>query len=293
MMCHAGFGGVDAGDARVLLLPRDVRRRLRRPLRERRPRRGADARPEHRERAGRGDRAELPGARRAALARRGLGRAGPLPRRPRAAQGLPLRPPDDVHRPRRPHASRGPAGAFGGGPAAAAPSTSSSAAASETAARAPRQRSSSRPATSSATAPAAAAATARRRSATASSCARDVREGKVSAPRARPREVVRVAGVDPDHLRGDPQRAPRHHRRDGARRSSAAPTRRTSRRAPTSRARSSTRSCARSRRPSPSPSHLGSMVEQVPQAIRSYGAERLAAGRRASSPTTRTRAAST
>ena len=52
------------GDERVLLLPRDVRRRLRRPRRERRPRRGADARPEHRERAGRGDRAELPGARR-------------------------------------------------------------------------------------------------------------------------------------------------------------------------------------------------------------------------------------
>ena len=91
-------------DERVLLLPRDVRRRLRRPLRERRAGRGADARPEHRERAGRGDRAELSGAGRAALARRGLGRAGSLPRRARAAQGLRLRPRDDVHRPRRPHA---------------------------------------------------------------------------------------------------------------------------------------------------------------------------------------------
>ena len=106
MMCHAGFGGVDAADERVLLLPRDVRRRLRRPLRERRAGRGADARPEHRERAGRGDRAELSGAGRAPLARRGLGRARPLPRRARAAQGLRLRPGDDVHRPRRPHARR-------------------------------------------------------------------------------------------------------------------------------------------------------------------------------------------
>ena len=61
-------------DERVLLLPRDVRRRLRRPLRERRARRRADARPEHRERARRGDRAELPGARHAARARRGLRR---------------------------------------------------------------------------------------------------------------------------------------------------------------------------------------------------------------------------
>ena len=53
-------------ERRLLLLPRDVRRRLRRPRGERRARRGAGARPEHRERAGRGDRAELPGAGRAA-----------------------------------------------------------------------------------------------------------------------------------------------------------------------------------------------------------------------------------
>ena len=32
--------------------------------------------------------------------------AGPLPRRPRAAAGLPLRPPDDVHDPRRPRQER-------------------------------------------------------------------------------------------------------------------------------------------------------------------------------------------
>ena len=62
------------GDGRVHLLPRDVRRRLRRPRGQRRARRRPDARPEHRERAGRGDRARLPGAHRPALARRGLGR---------------------------------------------------------------------------------------------------------------------------------------------------------------------------------------------------------------------------
>ena len=77
---------------RVHLLLRHVRRRLRRPARERRPGRGADARPEHRERADRGDRAQLPGADRAARARRGLRGAGPAPRRARPAQGLPLRP---------------------------------------------------------------------------------------------------------------------------------------------------------------------------------------------------------
>ena len=90
------------GHERVRLLPRDVRRRLRRAARERRPGCGADARPEHRERARRGDGAELPGARRPALARRRLGRRRPVPRRARAAQGLPLRPADDVHRALRP-----------------------------------------------------------------------------------------------------------------------------------------------------------------------------------------------
>ena len=84
---------------RVRLLPRDVRRRLRRPPRERRAGRRAGARAEHRERARRGDRAQLPGAHRPAGARRGLRGAGSLPRRARAAQGLPLRSADDVHRP--------------------------------------------------------------------------------------------------------------------------------------------------------------------------------------------------
>ena len=90
------------GHERVRLLPRDVRRRLRRAARERRPRRRADARPEHRERARRGDGAQLPGARRPALARRRLGRRRPVPRRARPAQGLPLRPADHLHRALRP-----------------------------------------------------------------------------------------------------------------------------------------------------------------------------------------------
>src|SRR5439155_18471015 len=93
-------------ERRVLLLPGDVRRRLRRPRGERRPRRRADARSEHGERARRGDRAQLPGARHAALARRRLRRARSLPRWARPAQGLPLRPADDVHRARRPHRPR-------------------------------------------------------------------------------------------------------------------------------------------------------------------------------------------
>ena len=90
----------------VRLLLRHLRRRLRRPFRERRPRRGAGPRPEHRERADRGDRAQLPGADPHPLARRGLGRRRPLPRRARAPQGLPLRPAHDVHDPRGPRQDR-------------------------------------------------------------------------------------------------------------------------------------------------------------------------------------------
>ena len=78
MMCQAGFGIARRGEAAVHVLLRHVRRRLRRALRERRARRGAGARPEHRERADRGDGAELPGADPAARARREL-------RGPRAA----------------------------------------------------------------------------------------------------------------------------------------------------------------------------------------------------------------
>ena len=62
MMCQAGFGSLDVATGELHVLLRHVRRRVRRPLRERRAGRGAGARAEHRERADRGDRAELPGA---------------------------------------------------------------------------------------------------------------------------------------------------------------------------------------------------------------------------------------
>ena len=74
----------------LLLLLRDARRRLRRAARKRRPGRRPGARPEHRERADRGDRAQLPGAHRAPRARRGLRGPGPVPRRARAAPRLPM-----------------------------------------------------------------------------------------------------------------------------------------------------------------------------------------------------------
>ena len=145
MMCQAGFGSLDveAGDLHLLL--RHVRRRLRRPLRERRARRGAGARPEHRERAGRGDRAELPGADRRARARRELRGPRPVPRRARPAQGLPLRPAHDLHDPRRPR-PRGPVGRLRRARRRASPSTCTSATASRRGWRR-RRRSISCPAT--------------------------------------------------------------------------------------------------------------------------------------------------
>ena len=212
MMCHAGFGGVDRADERVLLLPRDVRRRLRRPLRERRAGRGADARAEHRERAGRGDRAELSGPDRASLARRGLGRAGSLPRRPRPAEGLRLRPRDDVHGPRRPHARgaggrvRRPAREARGVRADPRRRRDAARREDDDRGRAGRhgqlphlRRRRLRPA---------------RRSATASSSRATCARGR-SASSARARSTD--GGRRPDLLRGDPERARRGDRRDGAR----------------------------------------------------------------------------
>ena len=198
-------------DERLLLLPRDLRRRLRRTLRERRPRCRAGARAEHRERTGRGDGAELPGARDAALARRGLRRAGALPGRPRAAQGLPLRPADDVHRARRPDAARACRRLRRRGGRCrrvrADPGRAGEPAVGE------GRRSSSWRATRSATAPAAAAATGRPPSAIASSsratCARA--RSAASGPRR-----STDGGRRPDHLRGDPERARGGDRRDGA-----------------------------------------------------------------------------
>ena len=70
MMCQAGFGSLDVERGELHVLLRGARRRVRRPPCERRPGRRAGPRPEHRERADRGDGAQLPGADRAALARR-------------------------------------------------------------------------------------------------------------------------------------------------------------------------------------------------------------------------------
>ena len=106
MMCQAGFGSLDVAKGTLHVLLRGARRRLRRPPCERRPRRRAGERPEHRERADRGDGAQLPGPDHAALARRGLRRAGPLSGRARAAQGLHRPPADHVHDPRRPRPQR-------------------------------------------------------------------------------------------------------------------------------------------------------------------------------------------
>ncbi len=111
--------------------------------------------------------------------------AGPLPRRARAAQGLPLRPADDLHRARRPDAcaARGRVRRADGG----SPSTCSCATA-RSGGWPRRRRSSSRPATPSATARAAAAATARRRSATRSA-------SRATCSRARSRARARAGGL--------------------------------------------------------------------------------------------------
>ena len=179
-------------DGRVLLLPRDVRRRLRRPRRQRRAGRRADARAEHRERARRGDRAELSGARRAPLAGRGLGRPGPLPRRPRPAQGLRLRPRDDVHGARRPHARR-PGGRVRRSCREAGGVRADPRRRGDAARREDDDRGRSR-ATRSAIAPAAAAATGRRWSATPSaSPATSARARSVPSERGRSTDGRRAA----------------------------------------------------------------------------------------------------
>ena len=192
MMCHAGFGGVDPASGEYYCFLETFAGGYGGRAASDGPGRGADARPEHRERAGRGDRAELPGARRAALARRRLRRAGPVPRRARAAQGLRLRPADDVHRARRPRRCAGRAGAFGGlrrPRRGVRPRSRRRGAAGS----ARRRRSSSRPATRSATARAAAAATARRGARPRARAARRAR-GQGAGERAR--EVYGVANRD-------------------------------------------------------------------------------------------------
>ena len=91
----------------VLLLPRDARGRLRRKGRPRRPRCGADSRPEHGERPRRGDRGQLPGAHRALRVDSRFRGARGAPRRARAPARLHLPPRRrDLHDPRRSRARR-------------------------------------------------------------------------------------------------------------------------------------------------------------------------------------------
>ena len=95
--------------------------------------------------------------------------AGPVPRRARAAQGLPLRPADDLHRARRPHERRGRRARSAGSTGRVAEYVLVRDG-EETRLGGEGDGRDSRRATSSATAPAAAAATARPPSATPSGC---------------------------------------------------------------------------------------------------------------------------
>ena len=72
MMCQAGFGSLDIAAGTYTCFYDTFAGGYGGRLAERRPRRRAGARPEHRERADRGDRAQLPGPDQRALARREL-----------------------------------------------------------------------------------------------------------------------------------------------------------------------------------------------------------------------------
>ena len=158
--------------------------------RERRPGRGAGARPEHRERAGRGDRAQLPGADRRATrsSRTPRARAGSAAGSGCAATTASTGTTTFTILADRDRA--GPVGRVRRRSRPRRPSTSTSATASRRGSAskttlelvAGRRR--------SASGPAAAAATARPRSATRSACCATCCEGKVSAERA-PRRVRR------------------------------------------------------------------------------------------------------
>ena len=273
---------------RVLLLPRDVRRRLRRPLRERRPRRRADARPEHRERAGRGDRAELPGAGDAALAGRGL-RAAPG----RFRGGLGLRKDFLFDRPTTftvlaDRTLRGPWGVSAGSTASVAEYVLVRGG-EETAARREDDARAARPATRSATGRAAAAATARPRERDPERVLRDVLEGKVST-RARDVYGVVVEGRSTRWRRGCAVGS--RSRFEVIRNALVAATDemvlalKRSAYSTNIKTRSDF-SCAffdaelrAVAQGFAQPVHLGSMVEQVPKAVRAYGAGEPRARRR-------------
>ena len=106
MMCQAGFGGLDsrpaATPASTRPSPAGTARgsRATAPTPSRRTARTPRTRPIEETELNYPVRIDR------ALARRGLGGARALPRRPRAAQGLPLRPPDDLHDPGRPGQGR-------------------------------------------------------------------------------------------------------------------------------------------------------------------------------------------
>ena len=106
MMCHAGFGGVDpVTNEYVCFLETFGGGYGGRHASD-----GPDAVQTHGQNTENApvEETELnyPVSRRAALARRGLGRRGAVPRRSRAAQGLRLRPADDVHGALRPDEGR-------------------------------------------------------------------------------------------------------------------------------------------------------------------------------------------
>ena len=123
--------------------------------------------------------------------------AGPLPRRPRPAQGLPLRPPDDVHGARRPRQGGARAGALRRPRRQAAPSTCSCAAARSGGSSAKTTLEARGRATSISYRTCGGGGYGPPSERDPSWCVRDVREGKVSAARAR--ELYRVE-IDPTEL---------------------------------------------------------------------------------------------
>ncbi len=102
MICHVGFGGRNPRDGELFAFLETVAGGIRRSRLVRWARRRPAPSAEHRERARRGDRDQLPGQDPALRADRGIRGAGNLPRRPWAAQGLHLRGRRVVHDPRRP-----------------------------------------------------------------------------------------------------------------------------------------------------------------------------------------------
>ena len=106
MMCHAGFGGVDPQTASTTASSRPSPAATAAASRSD----GPDAVQTHGQNTENAPVEETELNYPVRVARLSLvddsDGAGPLPRRPRPAQGLPLRPADDLHGPRRPHGAR-------------------------------------------------------------------------------------------------------------------------------------------------------------------------------------------